>query len=502
MNSTLNENRNHTIRVLAVSEDQAVLGMLLAMEESGRWQLETAASGWDAMERVQAGAAPHLFLLDLPRGDSNSLHFLRWMHRLKRDLPVVLLCHAGEAAEGKEAARPVAGELLVRPFDETQLEFVMMRHLAPRLSRVPEAANRNMEALGPDGFFVSASLIMQKLRAQAALLAKTDVPVLITGERGAGKYTVARLIHQLSVRSGFRLTRINCEETPESVLEAELFGLRRGALGQGSLGKFSRGESGTIFLDEIAALSAGLQSRLLQVLQEQEMNHEDATPAAAVRILAASSANLDRALSDKRLREDLYYRLSAFTVNVPPLRQRPDEIAILMRYFMHRLAKYYGLPPRVFSVQAIEACQRYGWPGNLKELETFVKRYLAAGDEVSALRELGISVNFRGHPAREVTDWDAGAPEADASQEKSRVESLKSLIQGIKSEAEQNAIGVALRKTGWNRKAAARLLSVSYRTLLYKIEQYNMRAPESFLAPVETVEFSVYDEVKGDGKAS
>jgi DNA-binding NtrC family response regulator len=340
---------------------------------------------------------------------------------------------------------------------------------------------------------------MQKLRAQAALMAKTDVPVLIVGERGAGKFTVARLIHQLSVRSGFRLLRVNCQEMPESVLGPELFG---GAQ-RGSLGKFGSGEKGTIFLDEIAALSPGLQSRLLQVLQDEEMRPADGGRPSAVRILAASSANLDRALAEKRLREDLYYRLSAFTVHVPPLRQRPDEIATLLRYFMHRLAKYYSLPARGFSFSALDACQRYSWPGNLKELETFVKRYLAAGDEASALGEMGVAMDSIDQPMMEAARWAEGeAQEAELAQKPSRPESLKSLIQGIKSEAEQNAIGAALKKTGWNRKAAARLLRVSYRTLLYKIEQYNMRAPEPFFTTVEAAEFSAYDEVKGNGKAS
>jgi DNA-binding NtrC family response regulator len=217
-----------------------------------------------------------------------------------------------------------------------------------------------------------------------------------------------------------------------------------------------------------------------------------------VRILAGSSANLDRALDEKRLREDLYYRLSAFTVSVPPLRQRKDEIATLLRYFMHKFAKHYSLPARGFSSSVLDACQRYSWPGNLKELETFVKRYLVAGDE--ELDGIGLAA------AESAENLLAPAMEREEFAAENRVsgkpESLKTLIQGIKSEAEQNAIGAALRRTGWNRKAAARLLKVSYRTLLYKIDQYHMRAPEPYLSPIPAGEFSLYDEVKGNGKAS
>jgi two-component system response regulator AtoC len=504
----LTENTTKTIRMLAVTKDQAVVRLLRPMEKSNAWRLETAASGWEAMDRVQSGAASHLLMLDIARGDADSLHFLRWLTRLKAELPVVLICHPDDAGRVREATRLGGGDIVVRPIDANQLESVIRRHLEPAAEGGADTASKNIEQLGPDTFFVSASLIMQKLRAQAALLAKTDVPVLILGETGAGKYTVATLIHKLSVRSGFKLLRVNCAEMPEAVLDAELFGNDRVAASrQTSLGKFAAGEKGTIFIEEIAEMPAGLQSRLLQVLQNNELQ----TPAGNemnptdVRILAASSANLDRALEEKRLREDLYYRLSAFTVHVPPLRQRKDEIATLLRYFMHKLAKHYSLAPRGFSPRMFDACQRHSWPGNLKELEAFVKRYLVAGDQGLTLGEIGAETLDHGDDIcasqPEIVSA-ASSQESGSAQRQAKPESLKSLIQGVKSEAEQNAIGAALLRTGWNRKAAARLLRVSYRTLLYKIEQYHMRAPQPYLSPVPAGEFAVYDEIKGNGKAS
>jgi two-component system response regulator AtoC len=493
------------VRLLAVGREPSVLRLLWSLEEANSWQLETAANGWDAMERVQSGPDPHLLVLDVPRGESDSLPFLRWLRRLKTDLPVVLLCYPDEAALAREAVRKGAGEILARPFEAKQLEFVIRRQLSPAGNSEEEMLNRNIEPLGPDSFFASASLIMQKLRAQAALMAKTDVPVLILGERGAGKHTFASLIHSLSVRSGFRLRRINCAQMPDSMLE-QFFD------GEASHGIFS-GEKGTLFFDEITALPAPLQSRLLQLLQ----NDEARTPAGSgtapgeARILAASSVDIDRALAEKRLREDLYYRLSAFTVHVPPLRQRKDEIPILLRYFMHKLARHYSLPPRTYSAAVLDSCQRYNWPGNLKEMETFVKRHLVAGDQEPVLP--GISVFAAEASADSVPQtvrWTLNPAEPQFAQpqiqerqvKESRPESLKSLIQGIKSEAEQNAIRAALKTTGWNRKAAARLLRVSYRTLLYKIEQYQMRAPEPYLPSLPAEELLGYEEVKGNGKAS
>jgi two-component system response regulator AtoC len=365
---------------------------------------------------------------------------------------------------------------------------------------------------------------MQKLRAQAGLLAKTDVPVLIVGERGAGKYTVANLIHKLSVRSGFKLLRVNCAAMPEAELAAELFGDEGvSSSPKPTLGKFAAGEKGTILLEEIAEMPAGVQARLLQVLQDvlpgdlrndepRNQTGSEGMPA-RVRILATSSANLERALEEKRLREDLYHRLSAFTLQVPPLRQRKEEMATLLRYFMHNLSRHYGLPARGFSSGMVEACQRYSWPGNLNELEAFVKRYLVTGEPEAIFSESGSESGMdasggveRLAALRVVNTGTALLENSGEKPAKSTTESLKSLIQGVKWEAERNAISAALLRTGWNRKAAARMLKVSYRTMLYKIEQYKMRAPQPYLSPLPAGEFSGYesgyDPGYGEGKGN
>jgi two-component system, NtrC family, response regulator AtoC len=500
----LAENRD-LISLLVISRDSSLLRLLWPLEESNPWRVETAASGWDAMERLQSEAMPRLLLLDVQRGESDGLHFLRWVRRLHSELPVVILCHPGEGAQAKEELRMCRGEILIRPFDAKQLEYVIRRQLEPALEAeermVSSTVTKEVDPMGQETVFVGASLVMQKLQAQAALMAKTDVPVLILGERGSGKYTVAGLIHSLSVRSGFKLHRINCAQMPEAVLESQFNGEAAGA-GQGAR-KFCSSEKGTLFLDEITALSSTLQARLLQILQ----NHELHSPAngngmsAPVRILAASSINVERALAEKWLREDLYYRLSAFTVHVPPVRQRKDEIPTLLRYFMHKLAKHYSLPPRTYSASVLDACQRYSWPGNLKEMETFVKRYLVAGDQGSWLQEMPAAIVSEDDGTLQKS-WTAETEETQIDSPEPRPESLKSMIQNIKSEAEKNAIGAALKTTGWNRKAAARLLRVSYRTLLYKIEQYQMRAPEPFLSSFRSEELLSYEEVKGNGKAS
>ena len=510
----MNENRTDTLRLLVVSREPAVLRLLWSIAESDSWQLETAANGWEAMERVQSGIAPNLLLLDLARGDADSLQLLPWLRRLCPDLPVIVLCYSEDAGAKREASRLGAQDVLVRPFSEGQLEFLINKYFDPsNEGEEAEMASEDIESLGEDEFFLSVSPIMQKVRAQAELLAQADVPVLILGEPGSGKGTVGRLIHKLSVYSGFRFLRVNCAEMPGDLLEIELFG-REHASGNGSssgngrasLGKLEGGEKGTLLLDEITEMPLGLQSRLLQVLQDKRFvrSGSDKPVEVDVRILAASSDNVDRAIAEKRLRADLYYRLSAFTVHVPPLRQRRDEVNILLRYSMHKLARYYGLPPREFTPSALAACQNHSWPGNLKELEAFVKRYLVAGDKELTLSGLEASAPSNGNGSHRHT-----LNLAEAPREQEELEaiapiptSLKSLIQSVKWETERNAIAAALGKTGWNRKAAARLLGVSYRTMLYKIDQYHMSASEPYPAPYPESRLAGASQTKGNGKAS
>jgi DNA-binding NtrC family response regulator len=500
----LPENLTETVRLLVVSRESAVLRPLWSIADSHSWHVESAVSAWEAMERVQSGVAPHLLLLDLPRGDGDSLHILRWLRRLRPDLPVIVMCLPEDAARKMEATRLGAQEVLVRPFEEAKLESVITRYLVSAETGA-DMASEDIEPLGPGAFFVSAGPMTQKLRAQAELLAEADVPVLILGENGSGKDTVARLIHKLSVRSGFKFLKVNCADMPAELLEAELFG--NGRNGQSTQGKFERAERGTIFLDEIAEMPIDLQGRLMQVLHEKQLSHpgRDHAVPLDVRVLASTGANIERALAEGKLREDLYYRLSAFTVQVPPLRQRRGEIAVLLRHLMHKLARHYSLPTREFSDAVLDACQRHSWPGNLKELEAFVKRYLVAGEselsfDGAEMQPAEASNGNRAFAGRRVTHACASN-----GPEPALPKSLKSLIQSVKGEAERSAIATALETTGWNRKAAARLLQVSYRTLLYKIEHYQMSVSEPLLAPPPRDRYSLAESTvkgSGNGKAS
>ena len=337
-----------------------------------------------------------------------------------------------------------------------------------------------IERISEELYFIAGSAATRRLRTQAQLLSQTDVPVLITGEAGSGKTTAARLIHSLSIRSSFPFMRVGCAMLTSDLLENELFGYEHASANgrpESTLGKFEECVKGTILLDEFDAMPDAVQRRLLKLLETGEFvrcgGHSPIRT--DVRIIAATSRDLELAAVEKRVHEELFYRLSAFELRVPPLRERQEEIPLLLGHLMNRLTRRYGVPAPRFSTALLDACQQCAWPGNLHELENFAKRFLAHGDEGEALHELlsrpdygpaSKGENGNGHAKS------SGPPSSlSTSEEKS---SLKLLVRNAKGETERAAIAQALEQTHWNRKAAARLLNVSYRALLYKIQEYHL----------------------------
>jgi DNA-binding NtrC family response regulator len=342
-----------------------------------------------------------------------------------------------------------------------------------------------IERINEELYFVAASPATRRLRTQAELLSQTDVPVLITGEAGSGKTTAAQLIHSLSIRSSFPFMRVKCAALTSDLLENELFGYEHTSASgrpESTPGKFEQCAKGTILLDEFDAMPDAVQRRLLKLLETGEFVRcgGKSSIRADVRIIAATGSDLELAAAEKRVQEELFYRLSVFELHVPPLRERHEEIPMLLGHLMNRLARRYGVPAPHLSSELLDSCQQYAWPGNLRELENFAKRFLAHRDEAAALRELhsrpdygfasnGENGNGNGHAKNGVHSLNM-----HASEEKS---SLKRLVRDAIGETERGAIANALEQTHWNRKAAARVLNVSYRTLLYKIQEYGLVPP-------------------------
>ncbi|HLK33564.1 MAG TPA: sigma-54 dependent transcriptional regulator [Terriglobales bacterium] len=453
--------------ILLVDDEPGMLRYIRTLLEVDSYKVETANNGNDALERVQRGLNPDLVLLDLLMPGIDGLQTLEQLRQMQPGMKVVMLSCVSDTRKVVQAIRLGAQDYLTKPFQKAELDAVIKQCL-----RAETHAGGEVEELCDDVFFVAASPAMKKIRSQAALVAAVDIPVLLLGESGTGKEVLARLIHKLSPRAHRTFLKVNCAAVPADLLESELFGYEAGAFTGATHpkpGKFELCNKGTILLDEIGEMPPMLQAKLLHVLQDQQFSRLGSRSVIKVdvRILAATNINIPEAIATKRLREDLYYRLNAFTLQLPPLRERKEEIPLLLKHFMSRMAEHYARPPLALSPTLLQRCLEYSWPGNLREVSNFVKRYLILADENAAIAEL--------QPHTDGNGAGFGVASKDSSEETG---GLKSVARSAKDEAEAEAITRALEQTNWNRKQAAALLKISYKALLYKIRQYGIAEPQ------------------------
>ena len=451
--------------ILVVDDEPSMLGYMRTLLELDSHRVETASSGEDALQRVRRDPQPNVVLLDVLMPGWDGLETLEKLREVRPNLKVVMLSCVSDTRKVVQAIRLGAQDYLTKPFNKTELDSVL-RHCFQNQQAMEDGC-AEAEPLGDDAYFVAASAAMRRIRTQVAQVAKVDVPVLMLGESGTGKEVVARLIHKMSARAHRTFLKVNCAAVPADLLESELFGYEPGAFtgaNRPKPGKFELCNKGTILLDEIGEMPPLLQAKLLHVLQDQTFSRLGGrtTINVDVRILAATNIDVQAALANKKLREDLYYRLNAFTLQIPPLRDRKEEVPLLLKHFMTRIAERYGRPPLPFSAPLLDACMKYNWPGNVRELENFVKRYLILGDETQVVCELD--------------PRNSTAPES-ALKSQEVPGGLKSLVRSLKDEAEAEAIARTLEQTNWNRKEAARILNISYKALLYKTRQYGIEGP-------------------------
>jgi len=308
-------------------------------------------------------------------------------------------------------------------------------------------------------------------------IAGIEVPVLLLGESGVGKEVAARLIHKRSPRCHRPFFKVNCAALPADLLESELFGFEQGAFTgavRSKPGKFELCNKGTIFLDEIGEMPTTLQAKLLQVLEDQQFCRFGgrALIQVDVRIIAATNVEIGKALANRQFRQDLYYRLNAVTLQLPPLRERREEIVPLLHYFMDNLAARLGRPRVAFTREVLDACQAYNWPGNVRELQNFVKRCLVLGSCDVNLAEL---TDGHGPAVGNVIEFPGGPLGAD----------LKTMVRELKARAELKAIQQALAQEQWNRPRAARVLGISTKALLHKMRQYGIAPAVEAASAVE-----------------
>jgi len=469
--------------ILIVDDEPSMLRYTKTLLEVDNYSVETAGSGFEAIKRVQEGLKPNLILLDMAMPSMNGLQTIEECKKIRPEQKIVVLSCVSDTSTVVQAIKLGALDYVTKPFYKSELDAVLKRCLEPEkpakdsanLQRYTVSDDVEIESLEDDLFFLAASPQMKQIRAQVSLVAKVDVPVLLLGESGVGKEILARLIHKMSIRAHRPLLKVNCAALPAELLESELFGYEAGAFTgaqRSKPGKFEQCNKGTILLDEIGEMSTPLQAKLLHVLQDGSFSRlgSRSNVTVDVRVLAATNVNIEEAIANKTLREDLYYRLNAFTMHIPPLRERREEIPLLLKHFMNRLSERYAHAPLSYSERLLRACMLYHWPGNLRELGNFVKRYLVLQDEDMAISELEAKGKGQGNGLSDASSGaGTAAPEGG----------LKSLVRSLKDEAELRAIEQALVATNWNRKLAAARLNISYKALLYKIKQYQIVPPGS-----------------------
>jgi DNA-binding NtrC family response regulator len=386
-------------------------------------------------------------------------------------VPLVVVSADSDPERVVKAVRLGAAGYLNFPLDEQSMRKALDPE-AQSLRRNDVAVGRALPPNPPLGF-VCVSPKMRQIMETVRRVADSDITVLIRGESGVGKEVIARYVHTCSSRASGPFVKVNCAALPEELLESELFGYQRGAFTGAATdkpGKFETANEGTIFLDEITETSGRLQAKLLHVLQDKKVvrvggNREIDLD---VRILAATNAELEQQVAEGRFREDLYFRLKVIDVYVPPLRERREEIPVLLDHFLRHFSQQYRKPIPELSEPLLNLLTNHRWSGNVRELENLTKRLVILGDERPVVQELLSKIQFS-TPAAGALRVPV-APSYDSPPVESPL-SLKKVAERAALAAEKNAILSTLEKTRWNRMKASRILGVSYKTLLTKMKK-------------------------------
>jgi two-component system nitrogen regulation response regulator GlnG len=413
-----------------------------------------------------------LILLDVRIGEENGLEILRQIRKEHpRQLVIVMTAH-GTAQTAIEAMKHGAFDYVLKPFDVPELLAVLRRALQTaasmeELTAVP-AGKKALEDAGPVPGLIGTSASMQRIYKLVGQVARSDATVLLMGESGTGKELIARAIYANSPRAARPYVAINCAAIPDTLLESELFGHERGAF-TGALtqriGKFERADGGTIFLDEIGDMPLALQAKLLRILQNGEFQRlgGDQTLRTRVRVIAATNKDLGSMVKAKTFREDLFYRLNVVMIQLPPLRERAEDILPLAEYFLHRDGKERRL---TFSVPAKKALQVYRWPGNVRELENAVQRaVVCAAAESIEPGDLSADLGGGSSAVAAGGDWwgmvKSSAPDGD-----------------LLAAAEKILVERALRESGGNVQKAAEILGITRAALRTRIDRHGLTGKE------------------------
>lgn len=466
-------------RLLLVEDDAGLADGLRRVLAAEGHEVVVEARGDRGLELAEAGRFD-VVVTDLKLPGLDGLELVRRLHAIRPRLPVLLMTAHGTTETAIEATKLGAYDYLLKPFEMDDLIALVAQAVASaRLMTEPvalggEAATR--EAI------VGQSRVMQELYKEIGRVAARPVNVLIRGETGTGKELVARALYQHSDRARGPFVAVNCAAIPETLLESELFGHERGTFTGADtrrIGRFEQANGGTLFLDEIGDLGLSTQAKLLRVLQEktlQRLGGREVIPV-DVRVLAATHRDLEGAIQERRFREDLYFRLSVVVIHLPALRQRSEDVPLLVRYFLQRYGGELRLGTPGITAEAVEILQRQAWPGNVRELENIVRQsmllargYAVSPEHVREALSRGPQPTVTGMPS--LATWLA---ELVAEAQAGRLQQ----IHGHAIEAvERLLLAEAMRQAGGNQARAARWLGISRLTLREKLARFGLRPAE------------------------
>ncbi len=431
-----------------------------------------ASTGWDEAKTLlqEPDVQPEIILVEPLLKSNNGSRSLQEICAEAQEIPVIALSTSRDPQIIVEAIQAGVRDYVCKPVEFEQLSEAIASTLNSR-NHVPDVLTQTQQK---EVDLVICGPEMERIYETILQIADTQVPVLIQGESGVGKDLVARMIYRESNLRDKPFVKVNCAAMPAELVESELFGYRKGAFTGAHIdrvGKFQFANGGTIFLDEIGEFTSTIQAKLLQVLQEGRFTRlgSNQETEVEVRILAATNCKLDEALKDGSFREDLYYRLNVVNLDIPPLRERKEEIASLCKHFLEKLGPEYGTTVTSLPKELEQLFGSYNWPGNVRELENLVKRYMVLQDAESIREELeskithGVSEEIHAMAESYLKEGDG---EVD----------LKVISKKAAAVAEKDMITKTLRRLQWNRWKAAKELKVSYKTLLTKIQQHGIES--------------------------
>ena len=451
-------------RILVIDDESAIRDSLRMTLEYEGYEFVGAATGQEGLALAER-EAPDLVLLDVKMPGMDGLEVLDRLRAMNDALPVVVISGHGTISTAVEATKKGAFDFIEKPFASERVLVSLRNALDHRQLR---DENKTLKkAVEVRHQLTGESAALKQVMALVGRAAPTNATVLIQGESGVGKELVARTIHRNSLRSRERFVQVNCAAIPEELIESELFGHEKGSFTgatEKQVGKFEQADRGTIFLDEVGDMSAKTQAKVLRVLQEGEVERLGSarTIKVDVRVIAATNKNLEEEIEKGRFREDLYFRLAVIPIFVPPLRDRPEDIPVLVRHYMDYFSRENNIRPKRITQAALDALMRYRWKGNVRELRNTVERLnIMTGADTIDVADLP-------DPVRSPTSAGRGPSLVDAGDGKAGT------LREFKDNAERAFLVNKLRENGWNISKTAEVIDTPRSNLYKKLEQYQI----------------------------